>query len=113
MAVTTTRTRTLGDPRPGQANRAQLRQIPIAGTRPRPSASAAAVVTAYLKTQAARLGELEPKVRADAQVPGGLAGQHRVVVVAERRLDPLHLLGEPAGLLADRGGRGPLPRPER
>ena len=81
MAVNTTHTRTRGDARtgrgpaataasarrtrPGQAAPARLRQIPIAGTRPRPSAPAAAVVTAYLKTQAARLGELEPKVRAD------------------------------------------------
>jgi len=81
MSVNTTQTRTRGNARtgrgpaatatsarrarPGQANLAQLRQAPIAGTRPRPSAPAAAVVTAYLKTQVARLGELEPKVRAD------------------------------------------------
>jgi CHAD domain-containing protein len=65
MAVTTTHTRTRADARPGQANLAQLRQLPTAGTRPRPSASAAAVLTAYLQTQVARLGELEPKVRAD------------------------------------------------
>jgi len=80
MSVNTTRTRTRDArtgrgpaataasarrTRPGQANLAQLWQAPIAGTRPRPSAPAAAVVTAYLKTQVARLGELEPKVRAD------------------------------------------------
>ena len=58
MAVYTTHTRTRSDTRPGQAVPARLRQIPIAGTRPRSSAPAAAVVTAYLKTQAARLAEL-------------------------------------------------------
>jgi len=57
--------RTRSDIRPGQPAPARLRQIPIAGTSPRPSAPASAVVTAYLKTQVARLGELEPKVRAD------------------------------------------------
>ena len=65
MAVYTTHTRTRSDTRPGQAVPARLRQIPIAGTRPRSSAPAAAVVTAYLKTQAARLAELELRVRAD------------------------------------------------
>ena len=65
MAVTTTHTRTRNDTRPGQAAPARLRPVPIAGTRPRPSAPAAAVVTAYLKTQLAGLRELEPKVRAD------------------------------------------------
>src|SRR6266566_2241367 len=38
---------------------------PIAGTKPKPSASAADVVKAYLKVQVAKLRELEPKVRAD------------------------------------------------
>ena len=65
MAVYTTHTRTRSDTRPGQAVPARLRQIPIARTRPRSSAPAAAVVTAYLKTQAARLAELELRVRAD------------------------------------------------
>jgi CHAD domain-containing protein len=66
MAVYTSHTRTLSDNnRPGQANLAQLRQVPDTGTKPRPSAPAAAVVKAYLKTQAARLAELEPRVRAD------------------------------------------------
>src|ERR1700749_4784350 len=65
MAVTTTHTRTRHHPRPGQAAPAWLRRIPIAGTRPRPSAPAVAVVTAYLRTQLAGLRELEPKVRAD------------------------------------------------
>jgi len=64
MTVITTHTRTRDDARPGQAP-ARPRPIPIAGTRPRSSAPAAAVVTAYLKTQLARLGELEPEVRAD------------------------------------------------
>jgi CHAD domain-containing protein len=41
------------------------RDLPVAGTRPRPSASAAEVVTAYLRTQVATLRSLEPKVRAD------------------------------------------------
>jgi CHAD domain-containing protein len=68
MTVYTVRTRTPGNAprtRPGQAAPSRLRPIPIAGTRPRPSAPAAAVVTAYLKTQVARLTELEPMVRAD------------------------------------------------
>jgi CHAD domain-containing protein len=50
--------------RPGQAP-APLRPVPVAGTRPRRSASAAEVVTAYLREQAARLRSLEPEVRAD------------------------------------------------
>jgi CHAD domain-containing protein len=52
-------------PRPGQAPPAQLGPAPIAGTKPRASASAAEVVTAYLKVQVAKLESLEPKVRAD------------------------------------------------
>jgi CHAD domain-containing protein len=51
--------------RPGTAPDAQLRQIPIAGSRPRPSSSAGDVVTAYLKIQVAALRDLEPKVKAD------------------------------------------------
>src|SRR5215470_1781895 len=50
--------------RPGQAP-APLRPVPVAGTRPRRSASAVEVVTAYLREQAARLRSLEPEVRAD------------------------------------------------
>jgi CHAD domain-containing protein len=50
--------------RPGQAP-APVRPVPVAGTRPRPSASAAEVVTAYLKAQVAALRSLEPQVRAD------------------------------------------------
>ena len=45
-------------PVPGAGN-------PIAGTRPKPSASAADVVKAYLKVQVATLRSLEPAVRAD------------------------------------------------
>jgi CHAD domain-containing protein len=41
------------------------RDLPVPGTQPRPSASAAEVVTAYLRTQVATLRSLEPKVRAD------------------------------------------------
>jgi CHAD domain-containing protein len=41
------------------------RDLPVAGSRPRPSASAAEVVTAYLRTQVATLRSLEPKVRDD------------------------------------------------
>jgi CHAD domain-containing protein len=40
-------------------------QVPIAGTRPRRSASAGEVVRAYLKLQAGTLRSLEPMVRAD------------------------------------------------
>jgi CHAD domain-containing protein len=41
------------------------RDLPVAGTQPRPSSSAAEVVTAYLRVQVATLRSLEPKVRAD------------------------------------------------
>jgi len=41
------------------------RDLPVAGTRPAPSASAAEVLTAYIKVQVAALRSLEPKVRAD------------------------------------------------
>ena len=51
--------------RPGTVPAAQLRQIPIAGSQPKPSSSAADVVTAYLKIQVAALRDLEPKVQAD------------------------------------------------
>ena len=84
MAVNSTQTRTRGNTRtgrspktpatpaaparrtrPGQVASAPLRPVPIAGTRPKPSASAADVVTAYLKVQVATLRSLEPAVRAD------------------------------------------------
>ena len=56
--------------RPGQVAPVPLYQAPvagspIAGSRPKPSASAADVVKAYLKVQVATLRSLEPKVRAD------------------------------------------------
>ncbi len=50
--------------RPGQVA-APLGPVPIAGAKPRPSAPAIDVVTAYLKVQVAALRSLEPKVRAD------------------------------------------------
>jgi CHAD domain-containing protein len=86
MAVNSTQTRTRGNARtgrtpatpaasarrarPGQVSAAPLHPVPIAGSpiagsRPRPSASAAEVVQAYLKVQVAKLRSLEPKVRAD------------------------------------------------
>jgi CHAD domain-containing protein len=52
-------------PRPGQAPPLRPAPAPIAGTKPRASASAAEVVTAYLKVNVAKLRSLEPKVRAD------------------------------------------------
>src|SRR5213079_1924431 len=51
--------------RPGRVSPAPLRPVPIAGSKPKPSASAAEVVQAYLKVQVAKLLSLEPKVRAD------------------------------------------------
>ena len=51
--------------RPGRVSAAPLRPAPIAGSKPKPSASAAEVVQAYLKVQVATLRSLEPKVRAD------------------------------------------------
>jgi len=51
--------------RPGRVSPAPLRSVPIAGSKPKPSASAAEVVQAYLKVQVATLRSLESKVRAD------------------------------------------------
>jgi CHAD domain-containing protein len=51
--------------RPGRVAPAPPHPVPIAGTRPKPSASAADVVKAYLKVQVATLRTLEPAVRAD------------------------------------------------
>src|SRR6266487_723813 len=81
MAVNSTQTRTRSNARtgrtpatpaapawrtrPGQVAPAPPHPVPIAGTRPKPSASAADVVKAYLKVQVATLRSLEPKVRAD------------------------------------------------
>jgi CHAD domain-containing protein len=84
MAVNSTRTRTRSNARagrspktpatpavsarrtrPGRISPAPLRPVPIAGSKPKPSASAAEVVKAYFKAQVATLRSLEPKVRAD------------------------------------------------
>jgi CHAD domain-containing protein len=81
MAVNSTRTRTRSNARagrtsatpavsarrtrPGRFSPTPLRPVPIAGSKPKPSASAAEVVQAYLKVQVATLRSLEPKVRAD------------------------------------------------
>src|SRR5436305_6020944 len=81
MAVNSTQTRTLSNApggrtsattpasarrtRPGPVSPALLRPASIAGSKPKPSASAAEVVKAYLKVQVATLRSLEPKVRAD------------------------------------------------
>jgi len=87
MAVNSTQTRTRGNTRtsrspktpaipaapaaparrtrPGRVAPAPPHPVPIAGTRPKPSASAADVVKAYLKVQVATLRSLEPAVRAD------------------------------------------------
>ena len=51
--------------RSGRVSPAPLRAVPIAGSKPKPSASAAEVVQAYLKVQVATLRSLESKVRAD------------------------------------------------
>jgi CHAD domain-containing protein len=81
MAVNSTQTRPRGNARtgrtpatpaaparrtrPGRVAPAPPHPVPVAGTKPKPSASAADVVKAYLKVQVAKLRELEPKVRAD------------------------------------------------
>jgi CHAD domain-containing protein len=81
MAVNSTQTRTRSNARtartpatpaarvqrtrPGQVAPAPPRPVPIAGTKRKPSASAADVVQAYLKVQVATLRSLEPSVRAD------------------------------------------------
>lgn len=81
MAVNSTQTRTRSNARagrtsaipavsarrtrPGRVSPTPLRPVPIAGSKPKPSASAAEVVQAYLKVQVATLRSLEPKVRAD------------------------------------------------
>jgi CHAD domain-containing protein len=74
--------------RPGQARR-PLRPVPVAGTRPRPSASAAEVVTAYLRTQVATLRSLEPKVRADE-----FDSVHQMRVASRRLRSTLRSFGD-------------------
>jgi CHAD domain-containing protein len=65
MAANITQTRARDHTRPGRIAPAPLHSVPVAGSKPKPSASAADVVKAYLKVQVAKLRELEPKVRAD------------------------------------------------
>src|SRR6266481_2807035 len=69
MAANSTQTRTRSNARPGPAaaprSQVPVAGSPIAGSRPKPSASAAEVVRAYLKVQVAKLRSLEPQVRAD------------------------------------------------
>jgi CHAD domain-containing protein len=81
MAVNSTQTRTRSNARagrtpatpavsarrtrPGRISPTPLRPVPLAGSKPKPSASAAEVVQAYLKVQVSTLRSLEPKVRAD------------------------------------------------
>jgi CHAD domain-containing protein len=81
MAVNSTQTRTRSNARtgrtsatpaasarrtrPGRVSAAPLHAAPIAGSKPKPSASAAEVVQAYLKVQVAKLRSLESMVRAD------------------------------------------------
>jgi CHAD domain-containing protein len=62
VSITQTETRPEHGPERSWHDR---RDLPVAGTRPEPSASAAEVVTAYLRAQVASLRSLEPKVRAD------------------------------------------------
>jgi CHAD domain-containing protein len=64
MVANMTETRTRRDARQTMP-RPEPRQVPIAGTRPRSSASAGEVVLAYLRIQAGVLSSLEPMVRAD------------------------------------------------
>jgi CHAD domain-containing protein len=64
MTVSITQTEVRPEPGPERSWH-DHRDLPVAGTRPRPSASAADVVTAYLRTQVASLRSLEPEVRAD------------------------------------------------
>jgi CHAD domain-containing protein len=54
-----------GIPRPETSEADQEHQVPIAGAKPRRSASAGAVVLAYLQIQAGVMASLEPTVRAD------------------------------------------------
>src|SRR4029077_7366986 len=51
--------------RPGRVSPAPLRAVPIAGSKPKPSASGGEEIQPYLKVQVATLRSLEPKVRAD------------------------------------------------
>src|SRR5947207_5429220 len=63
-------------------------------------------VVLALVEQAVGEGVLAGQVRADAEVAGRLAGDHGVLVVADDRLDLLHLPGERAGGLGGRRAGG-------
>jgi CHAD domain-containing protein len=76
-------------PRPGQAPPPRSRPAPIAGTMPRASASAAEVVTAYLKVHVAKLRSLEPKVRA-----GEFDSVHQMRVATRRLRSTLRSFGK-------------------
>src|SRR5262249_9367453 len=69
---------------------------------PRLGLEASGQVKLALVEQAVGERVLAGQVGADAQVPGGLPGDHGVLVVADDRLDLLHLPGERAGGLAGR-----------
>src|SRR5215470_10560182 len=58
------------------------------------------LVVLALVEQAVGEGVLTGQMRVDAQLAGRLAGDHGVLVVADDRLDILHLPGELAGGLA-------------
>src|SRR6266700_4012059 len=70
-------------------------------------------VVLLLVEQAVGEGVLAGEMRVDAELAGGLAGDHGVLVVADDRLDLLHLPGERAGGLAGRraGGLGRVAGP--
>src|SRR4029077_7823362 len=74
--------------RPGRVAPAPPHPVPIAGTRPKPSASAADVVKAYLKVQVAALRSLEPAVRADE-----FDSVHQMRVATRRLRDSLRSFG--------------------
>src|SRR6185437_16197389 len=71
------------------------------------------LVVLALVEQAVGEGVLAGQVRTDAEVAGRLAGDHGVLVVADDRLDLLHLPGELARGLAGRraGGLGRVAGP--
>jgi CHAD domain-containing protein len=76
-------------PRPAQPHPLRTPPAPIAGTKPRASASAAEVVTAYLKVHVAKLQSLEPKVRA-----GEFDSVHQMRVATRRLRSTLRSFGK-------------------
>src|SRR5690242_6479780 len=64
-----------------------------------------AVAYVLLVEQAVAERILARLVRCDAQIPCDRAGDYRVLVLTEHRLDLLHPLGKPGGLPASRWGR--------